>query len=115
MVTSRSTLRVRHEFSRVGLLTPFKHPSVPFLQASSGRRVGFGQGKPQTFNFLGFTFICGRSQRGAFLLRRQTRCDRMSAALREIKDEMRRRRYDPHTPPAHPTRTCHPWLAILDV
>lgn len=58
------------------------------------RRQRNGQGKPQTFNFLGFTFICGRSRRGAFLLRRHTRGDRMRAALREIKDEMRRRRHD---------------------
>jgi group II intron reverse transcriptase/maturase len=58
------------------------------------RRQRNGQGKPQTFNFLGFTFICGRSRRGAFLLRRHTRRDRMRAALREIKDEMRRRRHD---------------------
>jgi group II intron reverse transcriptase/maturase len=58
------------------------------------RRQRNGQGKPQTFNFLGFTFICGRSRRGAFLLRRHTRRDRMRAALGEIKDEMRRRRHD---------------------
>ncbi|MBK6850948.1 MAG: group II intron reverse transcriptase/maturase [Burkholderiales bacterium] len=58
------------------------------------RRQRNGQGKPQTFNFLGFTFICGRSRRGAFLLRRHTRRDRMRAALRELKDEMRRRRHD---------------------
>jgi RNA-directed DNA polymerase len=58
------------------------------------RRQRNGQGRPQTFNFLGFTFICGRSRRGAFLLRRHTRGDRMRAALREIKDEMRRLRHD---------------------
>jgi len=58
------------------------------------RRQRNGQGKPQTFNFLGFTFICGCSRRGAFLLRRHTRRDRMRAALREIKDEMRRRHHD---------------------
>ena len=58
------------------------------------RRRRNGQGKPQTFNFLGSTFISGRSRRGAFLLRRHTRCDRMRAALREIKDEMRRRSHD---------------------
>jgi group II intron reverse transcriptase/maturase len=57
------------------------------------RRQRNGQGKPQTFNFLGFPFICGRSRRGAFLLRRHTRRDRMRAALRELKDEMRRRRH----------------------
>jgi RNA-directed DNA polymerase len=58
------------------------------------RRQHTGQGKPQTFNFLGFTFICGRSRRGAFLIRRHTRRERMRAALGEIKDEMRRRRHD---------------------
>jgi len=58
------------------------------------RRQRNGQGKPQTFNFLGFTFICGRSRRGAFLLRRHTRRDRMRAALQEVKEEMRRRRHD---------------------
>lgn len=58
------------------------------------RRQRNGQGKPQTFNFLGFTFIYGRSRRGAFLLRRHTRRDRMREALREIKDELRRRRHD---------------------
>lgn len=58
------------------------------------RRQRNGQGKPQTFNFLGFTFICGRSRRGAFLLRRHTRRDRMRAALQEVKEELRRRRHD---------------------
>jgi len=58
------------------------------------RRQRKGLGKPQTFNFLGFTFICGRSRRGAFLLRRHTRGDRMRAALQAVKDELRKRRHD---------------------
>ena len=58
------------------------------------RRQRTGQGKPQTFNFLGFTFICGRSRRGAFLLRRHTRRDRMRAALQEVKTQLRNRRSD---------------------
>lgn len=53
-----------------------------------------GQGKPETFNFLGFTFICGRSRRGAFLLRRHTRRDRMRAALDEVKTQLHQRRHD---------------------
>lgn len=57
------------------------------------RRQCNGRGKPQTFKFLGFTFICCRSRRGAFLPRRHTRRDRMRAALREIKDELRQRRH----------------------
>ena len=50
-----------------------------------------GLGKPETFNFLGFTHICGKSRRGKFLLKRRTRRDRMRGKLREIKEELRRR------------------------
>jgi hypothetical protein len=44
---------------------------------------------------IGFTFICGTSRQGGFLIKRKTRRDRMSAKLREIKDELRRRRHWP--------------------
>jgi hypothetical protein len=40
---------------------------------------------PETFNFLGFTFVCGTSRRGQFLIKRKTRRDRMRAKLRELK------------------------------
>jgi hypothetical protein len=61
------------------------------VRAAAGRRRRRGQGKPETFAFLGFTFICGRSRRGAFQLLRKTRADRMRAKLREVKLELRRR------------------------
>ena len=51
--------------------------------------------KPETFNFLGFTHICGRSSRGVFQLKRQTRRDRMRARLRAIKEELQRRMHEP--------------------
>jgi hypothetical protein len=51
-------------------------------------------GKPKTFNFLGFTHICSRSRRGVFQLKRQTRRDRMRARLRAIKEELRRRMHE---------------------
>src|SRR3954449_12008905 len=47
-----------------------------------------GLGKPETFAFLGFTFICGRSRRGNFQLQRKTRRDRMRGKLRDIKAEI---------------------------
>src|SRR4029077_8753463 len=50
-----------------------------------------GVGRPETFAFLGFTFICGKSRRGAFQLQRKTRRDRMPAKLQEIKAELRQR------------------------
>src|SRR5690349_18441631 len=54
-----------------------------------------GLGKPETFNFLGFTLICSRTRQGAFQIKRKTRRDRSQAKLREIKEELRRRRHYP--------------------
>jgi len=50
-----------------------------------------GIGKPETFNFLGFTHICGRDRQGRFQLKRKSRRDRMRAKLTEMKAEMWRR------------------------
>ncbi len=47
-----------------------------------------GLGKPETFNFLGFTFICGKTRQGKFQIKRKTRRDRMRAKLRMIREEM---------------------------
>jgi group II intron reverse transcriptase/maturase len=87
---------MRARFAQFGLeLHEQKTRLLEFGRSAAGRRRRFGLGKPETFNFLGFTFICGKSRRGAFLLRRQTRRDRMRAKLREVKEEMRRRRHTP--------------------
>ena len=62
----------------------------------AARRAKAGLGKPETFNFLGFTFICGRSMRGnKFQIHRRTRRDRMRAKLKEIKEELRKRMHQP--------------------
>ena len=58
-------------------LQPEKTRLIEFGRYAAERRVRRGLGKPETFNFLGFTHICGRSRRGVFQLKRQTRCDRM--------------------------------------
>lgn len=50
-----------------------------------------GKGKPETFNFLGFTHISGKDRNGRFMLIRKTRRDRMTATLKAIKDGLRRR------------------------
>src|SRR5204863_9075501 len=54
-----------------------------------------GLGKPDTFNCLGFTFICGKSRGGRFLVDRKTRRGRMQAKLKEVKEQLRRRRHQP--------------------
>jgi RNA-directed DNA polymerase len=64
---------------------------LEFGRYAAGGRLQRGLGKPETFTFLGFTFICGKSRRGAFQLQRKTRADRMRAKLREIKVELRHR------------------------
>jgi group II intron reverse transcriptase/maturase len=63
--------------------------------AAENRRRG-GQGKPETFNFLGFTHICGKKRsNGMFTVFRQTMRKRLQAKLSEVKAELRRRRHDP--------------------
>jgi hypothetical protein len=69
-------------------------PFVAHRHAAANRKRR-GLGKPETFNFLGFTFICGKSRRGKFLVKRKTRRDRMRAKLRPIKQELRRRMQQP--------------------
>jgi RNA-directed DNA polymerase len=72
-------------------LHPEKTRLIEFGRLAAKSRKERGLGKPETFNFLGFTFICGKSRRGKFLIKRKTRQDRMRAKLRLIKEEMRRR------------------------
>ena len=62
------------------------------LAASNRKRRGLG--KPETFTFLGFIFICGKSRRGALLLQRKTRGDRMRAKLQEVKKRLRKHMHD---------------------
>jgi group II intron reverse transcriptase/maturase len=68
---------------------------IEFGRFAAKDRKARGQGKPATFNFLGFTFICGKTRSGKFLLIRKTRRDRMRAKLRMIKQEMWRRMHHP--------------------
>jgi RNA-directed DNA polymerase len=51
--------------------------------------------KSRRHPFLGFTFICGKSRQGKFLVKRRTRRDRLRAKLGEIKEELRRRMHQP--------------------
>src|SRR4051794_10535387 len=62
---------------------------------ASHRRHRKGLGKPETFNFLGFTHICGKTRQGRFQILRKSRRDRRVAKLKEIKNELRRRMHWP--------------------
>jgi len=82
-----------HEFALS--LHPDKTRLIKFGRFAAANREQRGLGKPETFNFLGFTFMCGKSRQGFFLLKRKTRRDRMRAKLRMVKQEMRRRMHQP--------------------
>ncbi|HEX8811335.1 MAG TPA: group II intron reverse transcriptase/maturase, partial [Terracidiphilus sp.] len=65
----------------------------PYAVANRKRR---GEGKPETFNFLGFTHVCGKKRsNGMFTVLRQTIRKRLRAKLSEVKAELKRRMHDP--------------------
>jgi hypothetical protein len=68
---------------------------IRFGRYAAERRAERGLGKPETFDFLGFTHICGKDRNGRFVVRRITTSKRMRAKLREVKDELERRRHLP--------------------
>jgi hypothetical protein len=76
-------------------LHPDKTRLIEFGRHAAVTRKRRGLGKPETFAFLGFTHICGRSRRGSFLLVRKTRRDRTQTKLRGIKGELWRRMHQP--------------------
>jgi RNA-directed DNA polymerase len=87
---------MRARFEEFALsLHPDKTRLIEFGRHAATRRAQRGLGKPETFNFLGFTLICGKSRQGRFLLKRRTRRDRMRTKLQEIKGELRRRMHQP--------------------
>ena len=76
-------------------LHPEKTRLIEFGRFAADRRAQRGVGKPETFTFLGFIFVCGTSRRGKFLLKRKTRRDRVRVKLKEIKEELRKRMHQP--------------------
>jgi RNA-directed DNA polymerase len=76
-------------------LHPEKTRLIEFGRFAAQNRERRGLGKPETFKFLGFVLICGKSRRGDFQIWRKSRRDRMRTKLREIKEELRQRRHEP--------------------
>jgi group II intron reverse transcriptase/maturase len=87
---------LRERFARFGLaLHPDKTRLLEFGRYAADRRRRRGDGKPETFNFLGFTHICGTTRDGTFTVQRQTMRQRMVAKLQAVKAELRRRLHQP--------------------
>src|ERR1700688_1997224 len=76
-------------------LHPEKTRLIEFGRFAAQNRERRGLGKPETFKFLGFVFISGKSRRGDFQIRRKSRGDRMGAKLREVKEGLRQRWHVP--------------------
>jgi len=76
-------------------LHPEKTRLLEFGRCAAENRKRRGLGKPETFAFLGFTHICGKTSKGRFTVLRQTIRKRMQAKLQEVKTELRRRMHEP--------------------
>lgn len=87
---------LKQRFARFGLeLHPEKTRLIEFGRFAAENRRRRGQGKPETFDFLGFTHICATTRIGRFTVLRQTMRKRWQAKLVEVKADLWRRMHDP--------------------
>jgi len=87
---------LRERLAAYGLeLHPDKTRLIEFGPFAESNRKRNGRGKPETFDYLGFTHVCGRTRGGRFKVRRQTVRKRRQAKVQEVKRELRRRMHDP--------------------
>jgi len=87
---------LRERFSKFNLeLHPEKTRLIEFGRFAVQHRSERGVGKPETFAFLGFTHICGKTLDGRFWLRRTTIAKRMQAKLKQVKDQLKQRWHQP--------------------
>jgi group II intron reverse transcriptase/maturase len=92
--------QLRERVRKFGLeLHPEKTRLIEFGRYAAERRKKRGEGKPETFNFLGFTHICGRSrEKGYFTVYRKTIGKRMAAKLKDIGQKLRQQMHAPNRP-----------------
>jgi hypothetical protein len=87
---------LRERFAKFGLeLHPDKTRLIKFGRFAARDRPARGRGKPETFDFLGFTHICARSASGRFWIKRITISKRMRAKLKQVKDQLTQRMHLP--------------------
>ena len=88
----RFLAELRERFAKFGLeLHPDKTRLIEFGRYAEQNRRDRGDGKPGTFNFLGFTHVCAKTQKGHFTVLRQTMRTHWQAKLKEVKATLRRR------------------------
>jgi RNA-directed DNA polymerase len=88
---------LQEQLRNVGLeLHPEKTRMIEFGRFAASNRKQRGESKPETFDFLGFTHMCGRTRTaGRFIVKRKTIGKRMRAKLQEIRQKLRQRMHDP--------------------
>ncbi len=87
---------VKERFKNFGLeLEPDKTRLMEFGKYARENRKKRGQGKPETFDFLGFTHYCSKSQKGYFRVKRKTSRKKMRMRLTEMNDWIRSNRHLP--------------------
>lgn len=87
---------LRVQLAAYGLkLHPEKTRLIEFGRFAAGDRKRRKEGKPETFDFLGFTHICGINRRGKYCIRRKTIAKRFSRKLQEVKEKLTKRMHDP--------------------
>jgi RNA-directed DNA polymerase len=86
---------LRKRLDRFGLqLHPDKTRLIEFGRYAAERREKRGEGRPETFNFLGFTHFCGTTRQGTFTIKRKSIAKRMRAKLQEVKKQLKDRMHD---------------------
>src|SRR6266498_3934905 len=92
----RFLVELKERFLKFGLeLHPEKTRLLEFGRFAAENRQRRGEGKPETFNFLGFTHLCGKTRDGRFTVVRQTMRQRLQAKLKAVATELRRRLHEP--------------------
>ena len=87
---------LKERFRKFNLeLHPDKTRLIEFGRHAARNRKGLGQGKPETFDFLGFTHSCSLTYKGRFCVLRQTMRKRLRAKLKAIKETLRQRLHEP--------------------
>lgn len=87
---------LRDRFTRFGLeLNAEKTRLIRFGRFAAQEREQRDLGKPETFDFLGLTHICGKTRSGSFSLRRIAIAKRKRAKLRRVREELAYRRFRP--------------------
>jgi group II intron reverse transcriptase/maturase len=99
--------QLRERLRSFGLeLHEHKTRLIEFGRYAQERRARRGEGKAETFDFLGFTHICGTTRSGKFTVRRKTIAKRLHRKLSDLKSKLRQRMHDP-------PRATAKWLASV--